>query len=67
MYQHTTMILPTTMGTFHDLNCFGHMIYMTQTGGARGRLGLKGWCWLCVRDELETGTDWYIDPKFFWP
>ena len=20
----------------------------------------KGWCWLCVRDELETGTDWYI-------
>ena len=22
----------------------------------------KGWCWLCVRDELETGTDSYIDP-----
>ena len=22
----------------------------------------KGWCWLCVRDELETGTDCYIDP-----
>ena len=21
----------------------------------------KGWCWLCVRGELETGTD------FFWP
>ena len=20
---------------------------------------------LCVRDELETGTDCYIDPKFF--
>ena len=20
----------------------------------------KGWCWLCVRGELETGTDWYI-------
>ena len=20
----------------------------------------KGWCWLCVRDELETGTDCYI-------
>ena len=28
-------------------------------------LFLKGWCWLCVRDELETGTDCYIDPKFF--
>ena len=23
---------------------------------------LNGWCWLCVRDELETGTDCYIDP-----
>ena len=22
----------------------------------------KGWYWLCVRDELETGTDYYIDP-----
>ena len=20
----------------------------------------KGWCWLCVRSELETGTDCYI-------
>ena len=20
----------------------------------------KGWCWLCVRDEMETGTDCYI-------
>ena len=20
----------------------------------------KGWCWLCVRDELEMGTDCYI-------
>ena len=20
----------------------------------------KGWCWLCVRGELETGTDCYI-------
>ena len=20
----------------------------------------KGWCWLCVRGELETGTDSYI-------
>ena len=20
----------------------------------------KGWCWLCVRDELETGTDCHI-------
>ena len=28
-------------------------------------LFLKGWCWLWVRDELETGTDCYIDPKFF--
>ena len=26
---------------------------------------LKGWCWWCVRDELETGTDCYFDPKFF--
>ena len=25
----------------------------------------KGWCWLCVRDELEMGTDSYFDPKFF--
>ena len=25
----------------------------------------KGWCWLCVRDELETGTDCYFDPKLF--
>ena len=22
----------------------------------------KDWCWLCVRDELETWTDWYTDP-----
>ena len=22
----------------------------------------KGWCWLCERDELETGTDCNIDP-----
>ena len=22
----------------------------------------KGWCWLCARDELETGTGCYIDP-----
>ena len=28
-------------------------------------LFLKGWCWLYVRDELETETDCYIDPKFF--
>ena len=28
-------------------------------------LFLKGWCWLCVRGELETGTDCYFDPKFF--
>ena len=27
-------------------------------------LFLKGWCWLCVRDELKTRTDCYIDPKF---
>ena len=27
----------------------------------------KGWCWLCVRDELEMGTDCHIDPMFFWP
>ena len=27
----------------------------------------KGWCFLCMRDELEMGTDCYIDPKFFWP
>ena len=25
----------------------------------------KGWCWLCVRGEMETGKDCYIDPKFF--
>ena len=25
----------------------------------------KGLMFLCVRDELETGTDCYIDPKFF--
>ena len=25
----------------------------------------KGWWLLCVRNELETGTDRYIDPKFF--
>ena len=25
-------------------------------------LFLKGWFLLCVRDELETGTDCYIDP-----
>ena len=23
----------------------------------------KDWCLLCVRDELETGTDCYIDPS----
>ena len=23
----------------------------------------KGWCLLCVRDELETGTDCYVDPS----
>ena len=22
----------------------------------------KGWCWLCVRDELETEADCYFDP-----
>ena len=27
----------------------------------------KGWWLLCVRGELEMGTDCYIDPKFFWP
>ena len=26
-------------------------------------LFLKGWCWLCVRDELGTGTDYYFDPS----
>ena len=25
----------------------------------------KGWGWLCARDELETETDCYFDPKFF--
>ena len=24
----------------------------------------KAWFWLCERDELETGTDCYFDPKF---
>ena len=28
-------------------------------------LFLKGWCWFSVRDELETGKDCYIEPKFF--
>ena len=28
-------------------------------------LFLKRWCWLCVRDELETRTGYYIDSKFF--
>ena len=23
----------------------------------------KGWCWLCVRGELETGTEYYILPQ----
>ena len=23
----------------------------------------KRWCWLCVRGELETGTDCYFDPS----
>ena len=27
----------------------------------------KGWWLLWVRDELETGIDCDIDPKFFWP
>ena len=27
----TTMILPTTVGTLHSLNCFGHIIYAPQT------------------------------------
>ena len=27
----TTTILPTTAGTFHGLNCFGHVIYAPQT------------------------------------
>ena len=26
-----TMILPTTARTYHNLNCFGHMIFMLQT------------------------------------
>ena len=25
----------------------------------------KGWCWLCVRGELETGTDCYILSQVF--
>ena len=25
----------------------------------------KGGCFSCVRGELETGTDCYIDPNFF--
>ena len=25
----------------------------------------KGWCWLCVRGELETGTDYYILTQSF--
>ena len=27
----TTTILPTTVGTFHDLNCFSYRIYVPQT------------------------------------
>ena len=27
----------------------------------------KGWCWLCVRGELETDILLHIDPKFYWP
>ncbi len=30
-------------------------------------LFLKGWCWLCVRDELETGTDCYLTQVLLWP
>ena len=31
MYLHTTMILSTTVGTSHSLNCFGRVIYMPQS------------------------------------
>ena len=27
----------------------------------------KGWCWLCVRGEVETGTECYILAPKFWP
>ena len=27
----TTTILPITLGTYHGMNCFSHMIYMPQT------------------------------------
>ena len=32
-----------------------HFIFERVAKGLR-----KGWCWLCVRGELETGTDCYI-------
>ena len=25
----------------------------------------KGWCWLCVRGELETGTDYILTQRFY--
>ena len=36
-------------------------IYLSHFILERAAIGLrKGWCWLCVSGELETGTDCYI-------
>ena len=40
-------------------------LWLTSMNERSHTLFLRGWCSLCVRDELETGTDCYIDPKFF--
>ena len=37
------------------------LLYKKYTSHTLFSKGLrKGWCWLCVRGELETGTDCYI-------
>ena len=45
------------MTNFNERIHFFIKIYISHT------LFSKGWCLLCVRDELETGTDCYIDPS----
>ena len=59
VYKYMLNIIKHNDGFNERTNTLLYKKYISHT------LFSKGWCWLCVRAELETGTDCYIDPKFF--